>query len=242
VKENVEIILAIDATSENTSVSLSNGQRILISKREDISEYGGKMLLGLINEVIEVSEIQVENIDIFAVVAGPGRFTGLRNSLATVKAFSISLNKPVVCVPTLYVIAHSAGTSSLTCSLIPAKREEVFVQRFCVNNDGEVEVLCEIEVVKLYRLLEDVRAIQTIKWAGKGAVIYSNEIIEFAKKIGRECKTSSKDTNNEVNFFYGWCIDSQNGILSESVVSVANQLLKMNKKFEASDVKAVYGR
>ena len=91
------------------------------------------------------------DIDAFAVVSGPGSFTGLRVGLAAIKALAEILRKPIAAVSLLEVIAFEASLSShvsrngdetAPLPVVPAKsgrevlialdagRNEVFVGRY----------------------------------------------------------------------------------------------------------------
>lgn len=233
------LILAIDASTEPTSASISEGQQILVSMNGYEMGSRGKSLLQLIDVVLKIADVKLEDIEVFAVTAGPGKFTGIRNSLSTIGAFSATLNKPVVCVPTLNALAHSVGASSFTEVLLPAGKGGVFSQSFEVSSGGKVNPLSEVRVVNIHKLLEETTAKPFVKWVGKGAVIYSSEIIEFAKKIGRKCKEFMSGLENDARDT--WCLYYQSGNLSDSVAWSAYGILIADEALEADRVIAVYG-
>lgn len=238
---NGRIILAIDASSDITSVSISNGLKIIVSKDENSMGACMKKLLCIIDEALDSAKLLLEEIDIFALTVGPGRFTGIRNSLSTVKALSMSMNKPVVCVPTLHAIAYKAGTSSFTCSLIPANKDDVFVQQFSVDSELNVKALYEVKVMNIHKLLESVRTIEKIRWAGKGAIVHSRVIAEYANGVFRNRTQSDHQISVRNHIFGGWYLDEQKGNLSDSVISLANKMSDANQTCKANDVRACYG-
>jgi tRNA threonylcarbamoyladenosine biosynthesis protein TsaB len=63
-----------------------------------------------------------------AVSNGPGSYTGLRIGLATAKGICFALDKPLICLPTLQVLASAAPKEkgSLLLPLLDARRMEVY--------------------------------------------------------------------------------------------------------------------
>lgn len=76
---------------------------------------------------------KLNDIEAFAVTAGPGSYTGLRVGMATAKGFCYALSKPLIAINTLEVMAKAAidargkaGEDMLFCPMIDARRMEVF--------------------------------------------------------------------------------------------------------------------
>lgn len=69
-------------------------------------------------------------LDVFAVVAGPGSFTGLRVGVAATQGWAFALGKPVIGVPTLDAVASDAAVAGLrdvlVVPMIDGQRSEVF--------------------------------------------------------------------------------------------------------------------
>jgi tRNA threonylcarbamoyladenosine biosynthesis protein TsaB len=53
--------------------------------------------------------VTIHEVDLFAVCAGPGGFTGLRVGLAAMKGLAAAAQKPIVAVTSLEALAFSAG-------------------------------------------------------------------------------------------------------------------------------------
>ncbi len=67
------------------------------------------------------------DLDAFAVVSGPGSFTGLRVGLAAVKALAEVLEKPICAISLLELVARSAATDAPVRAALDAGRREVYV-------------------------------------------------------------------------------------------------------------------
>src|SRR6202012_5048339 len=70
------------------------------------------------------------DIDAFVVVSGPGSFTGLRVGLAAIKALAEILQKPIVAVSLLEVVAIASGTQGKIFSALDAGRGEVYAGQY----------------------------------------------------------------------------------------------------------------
>src|ERR1700733_966895 len=74
-----------------------------------------------------------QDIGAFAVVTGPGSFTGLRIGLAAVKALAEVLAKPIAAISMLQAIAVSGGLQGNVIAVLDAGRGEVYVGDYHVN-------------------------------------------------------------------------------------------------------------
>lgn len=95
-------------------------------------------IMNLIDTVVEQSGIRLSELDAIAVSIGPGSFTGLRIGLSVAKGLCFSLDKPLVAVPTLHVLAQRAAADNSVrtpyiLAAIDARRDEVYCQLFRRN-------------------------------------------------------------------------------------------------------------
>jgi tRNA threonylcarbamoyladenosine biosynthesis protein TsaB len=67
------------------------------------------------------------DLSAFAVVSGPGSFTGLRVGLAAIKALAEILQKPIAAVSLLEGVASSSGKRGRILAALDAGRTEVYV-------------------------------------------------------------------------------------------------------------------
>jgi tRNA threonylcarbamoyladenosine biosynthesis protein TsaB len=72
-------------------------------------------------------------IDAFAVVSGPGSFTGLRVGLAAIKALAEILQKPIAAVSLLEAVALACGVNGRVVAALDAGRGEVYVGTYDVQ-------------------------------------------------------------------------------------------------------------
>ena len=128
-------ILALDSSGMVASVAVVRADK---DEEELVAEYTvnykkthSQTLLPMLDEVVKMTELDMETIDAVAVAAGPGSFTGLRIGSATAKGLALALQKPVIAVPTLEGLAYNLwGTKRLVCPIMDARRGQVYTGRW----------------------------------------------------------------------------------------------------------------
>lgn len=128
------LILALDTTSRAGSVALARDAGVLDQQRGDPSRTHGERLPGDICDLLERHGLTVADVDLYAVAAGPGSFTGLRVGIATIQGLALAHARPVVPVSALVALAHGALISpggpvqdaELIAACMDAQRREVF--------------------------------------------------------------------------------------------------------------------
>ncbi len=120
-------LLAVDTASEICGVALAVDGTVGC---ELIVNHGGthtKTVMHAVEAVLKTTRLTIPEIDAYVVTQGPGSFTGLRIGISTVKGMASAMDKPMVGVSSLDVLAHQApGDTPLVCSLMDARRNEVY--------------------------------------------------------------------------------------------------------------------
>ncbi len=124
------LILALDTTTRSGSIAVARDETLLAVVSGDGSKTHAERLPADIVRILAGQQLRVSDVDVFAVAAGPGSFTGLRIGIATVQGLAFAMNRLVVPVSTLDALAHvAAATSSggaLVAAFMDAQRSEVF--------------------------------------------------------------------------------------------------------------------
>jgi len=81
-----------------------------------------------------------QQIDGFAVVSGPGSFTGLRIGLAAIKGLAEILQKPIAPVSLLETVALAADTEGNVIAALDAGRSEIYVGTYEVQDGRALRV------------------------------------------------------------------------------------------------------
>lgn len=135
----MSLILHIDTATETAQVSLAKNAVILRSLYNESQKDHGAFLQPAIQQLMSETAMRLNEIDAIAVTAGPGSYTGLRVGMASAKGLCYALEKPLITLNTLEVLAASAinttGISSLLCPMIDARRMEVYTALY----DGQLK-------------------------------------------------------------------------------------------------------
>lgn len=139
-------ILGIDTTTKSASCSiLYNNKYYTKSVSNEITH--SEKLLPIIDETLKEVNLDLDNIDLFATINGPGSFTGIRIGLATIKAFSQVKEKDIFSISSIDLISYIAFKNSnenekYILSLIDAKNNRVYygLNKLSKNEDGTVTI------------------------------------------------------------------------------------------------------
>jgi tRNA threonylcarbamoyladenosine biosynthesis protein TsaB len=127
------VLLAIDTSGKGGSLALARagGSDVEVIRMVPIA--GGTFSAQLVPQIAALLSscgLAKHNIDAFAVVSGPGSFTGLRIGLAAVKALAEVLAKPIAAVSLLEVCAFSCGAQGKIMAALDAGRGDVYVGEY----------------------------------------------------------------------------------------------------------------
>ena len=124
------LILSLDTSSPAGSCALLRDANVLSARISTDHEPYSASVLRDSKELLDGAHISLERIDLFAVDAGPGSFTGLRVGLATVKGWAEVLGKPIAAVSGLEALAAQASPSveagSFIAAVMDARRGQIF--------------------------------------------------------------------------------------------------------------------
>lgn len=124
-------ILNIETSTDVCSVAIAvDGKTIALQETQSPNSHT-EMLTLLIQACLQDAGITLNQIDAIAVSDGPGSYTSLRIGAATVKAICYALNKPLITVDSLSILAHGVPNEMLKSndviiSMIDARRNEVY--------------------------------------------------------------------------------------------------------------------
>jgi tRNA threonylcarbamoyladenosine biosynthesis protein TsaB len=131
------LTLALDTCDARGSLAILRDATVLASGPHDSPDDYSIWLLPAVNRTIAAARVRLTDIDLFAVAAGPGSFTGVRAGLTTVKAWLEVYGRPAVAVSRLEALAEQASPSSeLVAAFVDARREQLFAALFQRNASG----------------------------------------------------------------------------------------------------------
>ena len=124
------ILLAIDTSGPAGSIALAQCEVADCIVLETHALKGGNFSAQLVPEIAALlarHKIDKEEIGGFAVVSGPGSFTGLRVGLAAVKGLAEILEKPIAAVSLLEAVAHKSKLQGSVVAVLDAGRRQAFI-------------------------------------------------------------------------------------------------------------------
>ncbi len=212
-------ILAIDTATKVASVAVFEDNNVIIEKSVHSNQNHSEVLLGLIQEVLENANLTIGDIDEYAISNGPGSFTGLRVSAATIKAFAYKDNANIYEVCTLDSLAWNAlnevskTSKSTIVSIIDARRKQVYYGIYELENDN-VKLVSEYDCIDFVELLEilknknNTNDANDVYFVGDGVEIFKDDIFANNYKILSDENVNAKasslrfgiNENNKRNF------------------------------------------
>lgn len=179
-------ILAVDTTTFSGSVALLRDTKLLGEISLESPMTHSEKLLPAINFILKMNDLEVSDIQGFALTVGPGSFTGIRIGLSTVKSFSCASGKPVAPVSTLEALAFKlrGDQRRLLSPLLDAKKEEVYAALFEYQKKKLNEIIPQgaYKPDRFFSLLPSHRIIHFI---GSGADVYKQMIFRYFKDKAR---------------------------------------------------------
>src|SRR5215831_17953137 len=129
------LILGIDTSGKSGGITLAEGDAQSFRVVESCPIAGGTFSAQLVPTIAGVLERHghgAQDLDGFAVVSGPGSFTGLR----VVKGLVEVLGKPIATVSLLEALAVSSSQQGRIAAALDAGRSEVFWGVYAVPADS----------------------------------------------------------------------------------------------------------
>ncbi len=124
-------ILAVDTALGACSVAILDDDK-LIAHRLTVMERGhAEALAPMVEATMQDAACDFSSLDRLAVTTGPGTFTGQRVGLAFMRGLRVALDKPLIGVTTLSVMAHQAMAETgrpVGVALHDARRDEVYLE------------------------------------------------------------------------------------------------------------------
>ena len=165
-EEKLWKVLALDSSGLVASVALVEGDGFENTLRAEYTvnykKTHSQTLLPMLDEIVKMTEFDLESVDAIAVTAGPGSFTGLRIGSATAKGLGLALH----------------GVEGLICPLMDARRNQVYTGIYEFRQ-GRLQRLMEPAAVDIAEVAEKLCAFQRdVIFLGDGVPVYRHRLTE----------------------------------------------------------------
>lgn len=163
-------ILAVDTTATPVSVALITDGILLGEYYLNIKTTHSQTLMPMVSSLLQTTGTDIREVDIFAVNAGPGSFTGVRIGVASVKGMAMPLGRNCAAVSTLEAMAYSMPYSDgVVCAVMDARCAQVYNALFRLDG-GNVERITEDRALSLAELADELSNYdEPVFLAGDGA-------------------------------------------------------------------------
>lgn len=143
-------ILAIDTSGPVAGCCVMTDGRIAQLIEMDTGLTHSETIMPAVDRALDAAGLTAREIDLFAVVAGPGSFTGVRIGVCAAKGFAHAWGKPCAPVHALEALSMNlAGFGGIVCPILDARRGQVYCAAFDVESGWPVRVLdddaCSLE-------------------------------------------------------------------------------------------------
>jgi tRNA threonylcarbamoyladenosine biosynthesis protein TsaB len=171
-----ELILILDTAATAGSVALCRGERLLAEMVVDSSLNHSDKLLQQVAQILAEQQCSIAEVNAFAVIEGPGSFTGLRVGIAAAKGLARACQRPLFGFSSLQLLAAALPYMTLpVCALVDARKKEVYAATFSTSAGSPV-LLGQPCVLSPQRFLAEMTA--PALFVGSGAVLYRDLIVE----------------------------------------------------------------
>ncbi len=119
--------LAVNTANTTLSVSIVDGEKELFSFDTGETRDQGNLLLMHIREGLKKAGLDFKDLDLLAVVTGPGSFTGIRIGLAAMRGISLASGVPLIGISSFDLFACQRPDMKNVIA-IESWREELYFQ------------------------------------------------------------------------------------------------------------------
>lgn len=168
-------ILAIESSALSASVAVCEDEELLVQSYQRTGLTHSATLMPMAEDLLRNAGLTLREMDVIAVAAGPGSFTGLRIGVSAAKGLAWTADKPCAACSTLesmaWQICHMDG---VICAAMDARRQQVYNALFEVQ-DGVLTRLREDRAISLEKLGEELVSLEKTQIiVGDGAKLCYN--------------------------------------------------------------------
>lgn len=182
------LILGMDTSGKYASCALMEDGNLLGEICVGTSRAHSQVILPLVKRLLNDCGRKTEDIDGYAVVTGPGSYTGLRIGIGAVKGLCFGAGKPCGGVSALEAIAANF-CGALVCSVMHARQDLYYAAFFETDISGDIkrQGTCRDRIIPLTELAGEIRAMSAEKnrpviCAGDGCY----DAVNAAGELGNE--------------------------------------------------------
>lgn len=178
-------ILALETSATAASAAVCEDEGLIAQSFQRTGLTHSATLMPMVESMLKNAGMTLQEMDLIAVAAGPGSFTGLRIGVSAAKGLAWPLDKPCAGVSTLEAMAWQlVGMEGVICAAMDARRQQVYNALFELS-DGKPVRLTPDRAISLEELEKELANVEKTQiMVGDGAHLCYNAY----EKIGRPVK------------------------------------------------------
>lgn len=134
-------ILALETSAVAASAAVCEDEALIVQSFQRTGLTHSATLMPMVEAMLKNAGISLADMDLIAVAAGPGSFTGLRIGVSAAKGLAWPTNKPCAGVSTLEAMAWQlCGMDGIVCAAMDARRQQVYNALFDLNGGKPVRI------------------------------------------------------------------------------------------------------
>ncbi|MFH0791324.1 MAG: tRNA (adenosine(37)-N6)-threonylcarbamoyltransferase complex dimerization subunit type 1 TsaB [Candidatus Omnitrophota bacterium] len=176
-------ILAIDTTTRFMCIGIYDNGKIYEYSLE-LGHKQSSLLIPSIKRILGALKWRIEDIDYFACGLGPGSFTGIRVGLSAIKGLAWAVNKPIIGISTLDIIARNVTIASSTqiVPVIDAKRNLIYCSIYKIGSkQSELKRITPYMLLSLDELVKRIKPNSII--LGDALGLYKQELLRRISRV-----------------------------------------------------------
>lgn len=174
-------LLALDSATETMALALVTPGRTLVFEATGGAQASARMLPAVRGLLAEAG-LSMQQLDAIAFGQGPGAFTGLRTACAVAQGLAFGLDRPVLALDSLMLVAEDAraqGAGDDVWVAMDARIGEIYAAHY--RHDGAAWVTVEAPALHAPAAL-------AAHW-GQPAAVAGTALTEYAAALGELPKT-----------------------------------------------------
>jgi tRNA threonylcarbamoyladenosine biosynthesis protein TsaB len=167
------LVLSLDTTTRAGSIAVVDESGVRSQICGDPSLTHGVRLPSDLNQALDAAGVPLAAIDLLAVAAGPGSFTGLRVGISAMQGLAMATGLQIVPVSALDALALAAADGvTAIAAWMDAHRGQVFAALYDASGSRVVLEPSSLAPGATLDVWEDVVRGQAVRFVGDGAVRY----------------------------------------------------------------------
>ncbi len=134
-------ILSVECSATMCSAAVIDNGKIITSSFSNVKLTHSQTLMPLIVSMLQNAKLTLDDIEGFAIAAGPGSFTGVRIGISAVKGLAQAKKIPCVAVSTLRAMPEMyKGRNCIVCPVMDARCNQFYNALFEVDGENIIRL------------------------------------------------------------------------------------------------------